>query len=94
MPAEPTLRSEVLFAGEVQGVGFRFTTQALARGFDVVGYVQNLPDGSVRVVVEGAKSEIDQFVGEISRRMENYIQEQNRTDGPARGEFSRFEIRR
>ena len=41
------------FSGHVQGVGFRYTVQDLAADFDVRGYVRNLPDGRVELVVEG-----------------------------------------
>jgi len=34
----------VHYSGQVQGVGFRYTTLLLARGYDVSGSVQNLAD--------------------------------------------------
>ena len=37
----------VFFEGRVQGVGFRWTVKNLARGYDVIGWVKNLPDGRV-----------------------------------------------
>ena len=46
-------RRIVHYTGRVQGVGFRFTTCRLAESFAVAGRVKNLPDGRVRVVVEG-----------------------------------------
>ena len=49
----PRVRRRVYFSGRVQGVGFRFTCQSLARGFEVAGYVRNLPDGRVELVAEG-----------------------------------------
>lgn len=45
--------------GRVQGVGFRYSTIAQARRFKVTGYVKNLSDGSVEVVAEGEKQDID-----------------------------------
>lgn len=39
--------------GRVQGVGFRYYTRSMAHRLNVRGYVQNLPDGSVRVECEG-----------------------------------------
>ena len=33
------------FEGHVQGVGFRYQTVGVAKGFDVTGYVQNITDG-------------------------------------------------
>ena len=57
----PRVRRRVHFSGRVQGVGFRFTCQSLARGFDVAGHVRNLADGRVELVAEGESSELDAF---------------------------------
>ena len=40
-------------SGRVQGVGFRYFTQDVAVREGVTGYVRNLPDGRVEVLVEG-----------------------------------------
>lgn len=40
-------------SGRVQGVGFRFFTQDIARREGLRGVVRNLPDGRVEVVAEG-----------------------------------------
>lgn len=55
----------VHFEGRVQGVGFRYTCRELAKGFDVVGTVKNLPDGRVEMEVMGEKEEIEEFIQEI-----------------------------
>lgn len=80
--------------GRVQGVGFRFTAQALAASFDLTGFVRNEWDGSVHMEVEGARSEVENFVAEVYRsRLGHYIQQDNRTWRKASGSFDRFEIR-
>ena len=38
---------QVFYEGHVQGVGFRFIVRHIAKGFDVIGWVRNLPDGRV-----------------------------------------------
>lgn len=48
---------QVFYEGRVQGVGFRYTALRLAAGFDVSGYVRNLPDGRVEMVVAGEAKE-------------------------------------
>jgi acylphosphatase len=55
----------VIFEGRVQGVGFRHTVHETAKGFDVCGWVKNLPDGSVELVACGEAVEIGEFIREI-----------------------------
>ena len=55
-------RRRVFFSGRVQGVGFRMTARRLASGFDVGGWVQNLPDGRVELVVQGESGEVRRFL--------------------------------
>ena len=86
-------RSTVYYKGHVQGVGFRYTTHSIARGHQVTGYVQNLPDGRVELVAEGERSEMDAFLSDIRERFSNQIRDERRDVGPATGEFSGFEIR-
>lgn len=87
-------RIEVFFSGHVQGVGFRYRTAQVAAGFAVVGYVRNLPDGRVEVVVEGERAELQRFVREVELAMSGYIREKRTATYPATGEFTGFEIRR
>ncbi len=42
----------VIFSGRVQGVGFRFTAHSTAIQFGLVGFVRNLPDETVDMVVQ------------------------------------------
>src|SRR5439155_885059 len=41
----------VHYSGRVQGVGFRYTAQGLAADYAVAGYVRNLANGDVELVV-------------------------------------------
>lgn len=67
------IQRSVHFTGLVQGVGFRYTTEHIARGFAVTGFVRNLPDGRVELVAQGSPGEIDRFVREIQRVMHGHI---------------------
>ncbi len=60
------IAKRVIFEGRVQGVGFRYTVKDLARGFDVCGWVKNLPDGSVELQVMGEPTEVADFIREIN----------------------------
>jgi acylphosphatase len=66
-------RARCVFSGMVQGVGFRFTAEIIARGFAVAGYVRNLPDGGVEIEVEGERSEVANFIAAVEERMKRYI---------------------
>jgi len=86
-------RREVYFGGHVQGVGFRFSTQQIAREFDITGFVENLPDGRVHLVVEGTRPEIDAFLKRVREGLSQYIHSTQGNSGPANGEFGGFSIR-
>ena len=58
------------FEGHVQGVGFRYQTVSVAKGFDVTGYVQNMVDGRVHLYAEGreaVETEIKEQGGRLAR---------------------------
>jgi acylphosphatase len=86
-------RREVYYAGRVQGVGFRYTVRALAAGFAVTGYVRNLADGRVHLLVEGEAGEVDSFVRAVQQQMQRYITGAQEMVGAASGQFDSFEIR-
>ena len=60
------IAKRVIFSGRVQGVGFRYTTKDLARGFEVCGWVKNLPEGTVELQVMGEEDEVESFIKEIA----------------------------
>jgi acylphosphatase len=84
---------EVWYSGHVQGVGFRYTTLAVARHYDVSGYVRNLSDGRVHLVVEGQVDQLNAFLAALAERMQEWIRDVRQDQRPATGQYSRFEIR-
>ena len=81
------------FSGRVQGVGFRYTAQHIARGHPGKGYVRNLHDGRVEMVMEGEDAAMDAVVAALKREMEGKIQRVDVAKSDATGEFSEFLIR-
>jgi acylphosphatase len=86
-------RRTLHFSGRVQGVGFRYTVRNLAVQFDVRGYVKNLNDGRVELVMEGPEPEMDRLASAVSQKMNYYISKVDLKEYPATGEFDLFHIR-
>jgi len=81
--------------GRVQGVGFRYFVWENANRLGLKGWVRNRWDGSVELVAEGAKSDVDTFVQALWRgpRMSFVTQVKTETR-EATGEFGNFATRR
>ncbi|MCC6240902.1 MAG: acylphosphatase [Phycisphaerales bacterium] len=86
-------RRTCLFSGRVQGVGFRYTAHNIALQHDVSGYVRNLADGRVEMVMEGPEEEIAAVVRSLSERLGGYIKQVDEEVYPPTGEFRQFLIR-
>jgi acylphosphatase len=85
---------QVLYEGNVQGVGFRWSVRDVAKGFDVTGWVRNLRDGRVELQVTGEENEVRAFLDRVAEgELHSLIHKQteNKLEKPvtARG----FEIR-
>jgi acylphosphatase len=62
-------RSIVTLSGRVQGVGFRYTVERIARRHDVAGTVRNLSAGErLEIDVEGAPEAVEAFLGDVLAR--------------------------
>lgn len=65
--------------GQVQGVGFRWSTCREARRLGVNGWVKNRSDGAVEIHAEGEEAALDAFVAWAKR-------------GPANARVERLEM--
>jgi acylphosphatase len=83
----------VFFTGRVQGVGFRYTTLEVARGFEVCGFVKNLADGRVQLEVEGKEQEAAAFIAAVEDRMHGYVRKTERTASMRPPQFTGFTIK-
>ena len=87
-------RHEYFFSGRVQGVGFRYTVLQLSCGLAITGFVKNLPDGRVHVLVEGKLADIQSLLAGIERsRLSRGIVNRSVVCSPATAEFKAFKIR-
>ncbi len=55
-------RVHLIIAGDVQGVGFRTWILRHAQDLRLTGWVKNREDGSVEVVAEGEKKDLEELV--------------------------------
>lgn len=65
--------------GRVQGVFYRASAEQEATRLGVTGWVRNLPDGTVELLVEGDDAAVDRMLEWAGR-------------GPARAEVTRVEV--
>ena len=63
----------------------------VAGRFEVTGYVKNLPDGRVEVLVQGTSEEIEAFIEALGTTMGGYIRDTHATDTAAH-DYADFRI--
>ena len=82
----------VVFTGRVQGVGFRFTTRDMARDLGLVGWVKNLPDGTVEMLAEGEEAALDELLARLKAYFQGHIRDASVHKAPGSGACTTFEI--
>ncbi len=90
---QPMARAHAYFTGRVQGVGFRYTAEALALGLKLKGWVRNLPDGRVELVSEGPKQKIEELFLQIQKSaLGPHIKKTDLSWEVPKNEFSDFTV--
>ena len=79
--------------GRVQGVGFRYTVRSMAGRHGVTGFVRNLPDGTVELMVEGRKAVIEVLLAEVAAHFRHHITDCERSMIHSPETFEGFDIR-
>lgn len=86
-------RLEAIVSGRVQLVMYRDFAQRKARGLKLTGTVQNLADGTVRVIAEGPRESLDRYLAKLhGGPLLAKVDGVDATWLPATGEFEGFEI--
>ena len=87
-------RVHVFVSGQVQGVGFRAFTQAVAEKRGLTGWVKNLADGRVEAVIEGPADKVAELIELLKRGPPAAkVDKLDVTDEKPTGEFKDFKIR-
>ena len=76
------------------GVGFRATVEKMARAYPVTGWVKNLSDGRVQLVVEGPEGAVTKFLTAVRTHWKRYIDKEQAEERKPTGEYKGFTIRR
>lgn len=67
MTENDNTRLHAIIDGHVQGVGFRVFAIRKANELGVDGWVRNLRDGSVEVIAEGRRTDLDKLLTALRR---------------------------
>lgn len=71
VPESQSARIRLIVRGRVQGVGFRFSAYDEAKALAVAGWVRNLANGSVEIVAEGDRKNL-QMLADWAHRGPTY----------------------
>lgn len=87
-------RINIVVAGRVQGVGFRFECRRLAIQLGLRGWVKNLDDGSVEIVAEGEPEAVKRMTDWARKGPFGAVVDACRAiPEPPTGEYESFEVR-
>ena len=87
-------RARFVLEGQVQKVGLRYLVVDEARARGITGYVENLEDGTVEIVCEGAKDDIDSFIEAVKNLKKPAVVENVRSEySEAEDKFMFFDIK-
>lgn len=88
-----TLRA--VYHGQVQGVGFRYRTTRLAQQYPITGYVKNLPDGTVELVVQTQdKTVLEPFFDDMMLTFATNVTDVSVEEIDSEAHYQQFQIER
>ncbi len=86
-------RVQIKYSGNVQGVGFRWKVSQIAKSYKLTGYVRNLSDGKVELLLEGEESEVQGMCKDVAKQLRDYWTSFEREDKPGKAHHSTFSIK-
>ncbi len=86
-------RLRSVIRGRVQGVGFRYFVIRNAKQLGLVGWVRNRTDGTVEIVAEGDKQDLEHFITKLKAGPSmGWVQSVSTQWQPAENDFVDFVI--
>ena len=86
------IQSHIFYSGTVQGVGFRYTVERFAVSLKLTGWVRNLSDGRVEILVEGREEDIEKLLHQVDAHFEGYIKDKEVSFSSSEDKFKDFQI--
>jgi acylphosphatase len=89
------IRAHLLIQGMVQGVGYRANTRRRANRLNLRGWVRNLRNGDVEIIVEGPEVEVDRLIAWCHRGPTSaYVSKVRVEKTKATNKFDGFAVKR
>ncbi len=89
------IKARIRIQGRVQGVGYRANTKRMANKLNLRGWVRNLRNGDVELLVEGPEVEVDRLIVWCHRGPTSaYVSKVRVEKSKATCEFDRFAVKR
>ena len=86
-------RLEAIVSGRVQMVMYRDFTQRKASGLQLTGEVRNNTDGTVTVIAEGPREQLEMLYKKLQKgSLLSHVEEVHATWHPAQTTYSKFSI--
>jgi acylphosphatase len=86
-------RLEAVVSGRVQLVMYRDFTLRKARSLGLVGEVENMPDGTVRIIAEGTRGRLEELVLRLKKgSLLSNVERLDLAWGATTGEYKTFDI--
>ena len=89
------IRAHLFIQGRVQGVGYRANTRRMANKLNLKGWVRNLRNGDVELLIEGPEVEVDRLIVWCHRGSTSaYVSKVRIEKSNATYEFDSFAVKR
>jgi len=93
MMADKDIQKHIYISGRVQGVGFRAFCRSTARTLGIKGWVRNLRDGRVELVIQGPPAKVEKMVENVKEGPSFAKVDDIEIKNEECEDFSTFEIR-
>ena len=87
------IRHQITYSGNVQGVGFRWKVLQISKSYSISGYVQNLVNGKVQLLVEGELNEVEAMCKKVRVELRSYWVTKEQENKPGDSHYESFSIR-